>query len=116
MQSCFHPFTAGGLTERILEPQTSISDGIPNAAYDPTSMGVVYNAARSRAGSDRERNFVNPLYQAAAMNSDTSHGNASQSNGDIDSSSGLYATIDSGSPRRSWALRPPESGQYSVVT
>ena len=99
-----------------MEPQTSINDGIPNAAYDPTSMGVVYNTARSRAGSDRERNFVNPIYQTAAMDSDTSHGNPSRSVGDIESSSGLYATIDSGSQRRSWAFRPPQSGQYSVIT
>ena len=79
-------------------------------------MGVVYDAARSRAGSDRERNFVNPIYQPAAMISDASHRNASQSDSDMESSSGLYATIDSGSPRRSWALRPPQTGQYSVIT
>lgn len=95
----------------MLEPQTSINDGIPNAAYDPTSMGVVYDAAK--AGSDRERNFVNPLYRPAA---DVPDRNTGWSDSDTESSSGLYATIDSGSPRRSWALGPPQSGQYSVIT
>ena len=98
---------------------SSFNDGIPNATYDPTATGVVY------AGTNMERNFDNPLYQSAQF-THTGHSGAAanQSNGghsndednDSKSSSGLYSTIDHRSPNRVWALRPPQNGQYSVIT
>ena len=100
----------------MLAPQTTINDGIPNAMYDPTSTGVVY------AGTNTERTFDNPLYQSAKLTYAPSgvaanhEGGGQSDDGDAKSSSGLYSTIDNRSPRRSWALRPSQNGQYSVIT
>lgn len=100
---------ADPLTAHMLAPQTSISDGIPNASYDPMSMGVVYAAANG------DHNFDNPLYQSAAFTytpTDTSPNAGGEEEGaNTMSSSGLYSTIDNRSPTRSWALRPSQSGQ-----
>lgn len=101
---------------------STFNDGIPNATYDPTATGVVY----AGNGTNTERNFDNPLYQSAKFTHTSSSGAAANhisndghlDDGDHDSKSGsgLYSTIDHRSPRRTWALRSPQNGQYSVIT
>lgn len=97
----------------------TFDDGIPNAMYDPTATGVVYTRA------SLERNFNNPLYLPVAVTQTPSAAAASNHNGghsmdggeeDVHSSSGLYSTIDHTSPKRLLEPRPPQNGQYSVIT
>ena len=102
---------------------SSFNDGIPNAMYDPAATGVVYAGQ-----TNTERNFNNPLYHSiqltytgqsgAAANHDSSinGGHSTDEDNDSKCSSGLYSTIDHRSPNRVWALRPPQNGQYSVIT
>ena len=103
----------------MLDTQLGITEGIPNATYNPSAVGVVYN--NKKAGNYEERNFDNPIYHSVSLNYsrvDTAAPNGSRVEGRTDtmSSSGLYSTIDNRSPRRSWALRPPEkNGQYSSI-
>ena len=98
----------------------NINDGVPNATYNPSAMGVVYT--NKKTGSYEERNFDNPIYHSVSLTYSTAdraaaNGGPGQGRTDTMSSSGLYSTIDNRSPRRSWAPRPPPmSGQYSVIT
>ena len=97
----------------MLELQTSINDGIPNASYDPMAMGVVYSTSKERE-DEEDRTFDNPLYHPASvgtytyLSADANLSNGGENDGDSLSSSGLYSTIDNRSPRRSWAPRPPK--------
>ena len=104
----FSLITDNELTVRMLELQTDINDGIPNAAYDPMAMGVVYSTAKELEDGE-DRTFDNPLYHPASTTYTypSAAANGGQNGSDTLSSSGLYSTIDNRSPRRSWAPRPP---------
>ena len=110
-----HILCVDDLTERMLNGQATIHDGMHNASYDPMAVGTFNANTPPSPTQSAEVDFHNPLYHSTALSASV-NGATREDLSENSINSGSYSTIDHRPLRKSWALRPPApSGTYSFI-